>query len=137
MKKSIELNRERFEACCKNLCTKQETADNLGVSVDTLSRWCKREYGKPYQDICASLKSEAILTLRQTGLELAKRNPAVWIFLAKNYLGMTDEPHPIDTGEAQQAFLEAMKIGVKAIERIDLTKIAGIDIPEACGQETE
>lgn len=58
---------------------------------DTLSRWCKREYGLNFQDYkkqngLMRLKIE----LRRNQLELSKTNAAMAIFLGKNYLGQRD-----------------------------------------------
>ena len=62
------------------------------ANIDTLSRWCKREFGVNFQEY---FKQNGLMymkiSLRRAGIELAKKNAAVHIFYCKNYLGMTDK----------------------------------------------
>ena len=58
------------------------------ANIDTLSRWCKRTFGKTFQEFrvengAISLK----IKLRQNQLKLSERSAAMAIFLGKNYLG--------------------------------------------------
>ena len=62
-----------------------------GCSSDTIERWCKRTYGESFAERSAKMRNLSITRLRRAGWELAMKNPAVHIFYAKNYLGMTDQ----------------------------------------------
>jgi len=83
-------------------CTQEEICwffrDETGKSanIDTLTRWCKREFGMTFQEYfkqngCMALK----IQLRRNQVELSKRSAAMAIFLGKNYLGQTDRTEQI------------------------------------------
>jgi hypothetical protein len=78
--------------------------DHSGKSanVDTLSRWCKREYKmtfaeyhKKYGGMMRNYK------LRRYQIELAKTNAAMAIFLGKNYLGQKDSFETVDNSSIE------------------------------------
>lgn len=63
------------------------------ANVDTLSRWCKREYGQNFQDYKKQNELMALKTqLRKNQLELSKKSAAMAIFLGKQYLGQKEDP---------------------------------------------
>ena len=95
----IEINKEQFEKLCGYMCTQAEIADFFHVSVDTVARWCKRTYGENFAEIYKKKISSAKCTLRRYQMDLARINPAMAIFLGKQYLGQADKPEP-QNGEA-------------------------------------
>jgi methylphosphotriester-DNA--protein-cysteine methyltransferase len=61
------------------------------ANVDTLSRWCKREFGVNFQEYYRQNRYHALkIQLRRNQFELSKRSAAMAIFLGKNYLGQKD-----------------------------------------------
>ena len=61
------------------------------ANIDTLTRWCKREYGMTFQEFkqqnnLMSLK----IQLRKNQLELSKRSASMAIWLGKQYLDQED-----------------------------------------------
>lgn len=61
------------------------------ANPDTLSRWCKREYGLNFQEYKAQNELMPLrIQLRKNQLELSKKSAAMAIFLGKNYLGQRD-----------------------------------------------
>ena len=85
-------------------CTQEEICwffrDETGKSanVDTLTRWCKREFGMTFQEYfrqngCMALK----IQLRRNQINLSKSSASMAIFLGKNYLGQTDHVEIADT----------------------------------------
>lgn len=79
-------------------CTQEEICwffrDETGKSanIDTLTRWCKREFGMTFQEYfrqngCMALK----IQLRRNQMNLSKSSAAMAIFLGKNLLGQTDK----------------------------------------------
>ncbi len=85
-----EIDKEQFEKLCGLQCTKDEIADFLEVSPDTLERWAKREYGVNFAVVWRQKREKGRVSLRRAGFVLAQKNAAVHIFYAKNFLGMTD-----------------------------------------------
>lgn len=97
-----EIDKLDFESLMEIQCTLEEVAAFFdhklgGCSEDTIERWCKREYGTSFADISAKKKNLGKISLRRAGFALAKKNPTVHIFYAKNYLGMTDKYEQIVT----------------------------------------
>ena len=85
-----DIDKSNFEKLCALFCTLDEIAGFFDCSEDTIERWCKREYKQSFAEISAKKRGLGKISLRRSGLELAKKNAAVHIFYCKNYLGMTD-----------------------------------------------
>jgi hypothetical protein len=66
-------------------CTQEEIAAVLGCSVDTLQR--DSEFCGVYKKGLETAKA----SLRRKQFALAEKNPAMAIFLGKNYLGQVDK----------------------------------------------
>ncbi len=63
------------------------------VNIDTLSRWCVREFGCTFQDYRRQNGAMFLkIQLRKNQIALSKTSAAMAIFLGKNYLGQADEP---------------------------------------------
>lgn len=85
-----EIDRKNFEGLCGIQCTQEEICQFFDVTDKTLNSWCKRTYGESFSEVFAKKRGIGKISLRRAGFEMAKRNPSVHIFYAKNYLGMTD-----------------------------------------------
>lgn len=82
------------------------------ANIDTVSRWCKREFGKTFQEFREENGAMALkIQLRQNQLALSKKSAAMAIFLGKNYLGQKDniQYEDRDSIERLDALLAAMK----------------------------
>lgn len=86
-----EISQRSFENLCGLQCTQQEIANVLGVSVDTLERWCVREYGKKFAEVFNEKRAIGKVSLRRMQWKLAEKNTGMAIFLGKNYLNQRDE----------------------------------------------
>ena len=78
-------------------CTEKEICwffrDDNGrpVKEDTLSRWCKREFGMNFADFFRYNSGFARnISIRRNQLSLTKKSATMAIFLGKNYLGQRD-----------------------------------------------
>lgn len=78
------------------------------ISEDTLSRWCKREFGCTFAEFRAQNGAMLLkIQLRKNQLDLSKKSAAMGIWLGKQYLGQKDNP---DTGErADDPLLELFR----------------------------
>ena len=86
------INQETFEGLCAIQCTIAEVCAVLNVDETTLEKWCKETYdGKTFSKVFAEKREVGKVSLRRSGFKLAKTNPSVHIFYAKNHLGMTDK----------------------------------------------
>ena len=63
------------------------------VNVDTLSRWCKREFGCTFQEFRTQNNAHMLkIKLRRNQLYLSEKSAAMAIFLGKQYLSQKDNP---------------------------------------------
>lgn len=85
-----EIDAKQFESLCAMMCTEEEIASFFDCSVDTIERWCKREYGERFAEVYKVKSSNGKIALRRYQFELAKKSTAMAIFLGKNYLGQKD-----------------------------------------------
>ena len=85
-----EINKKEFEKLCSLQCTEVEICDWFDCCEDTLVAWCQRTYGKNFSEVFQQKRAGGKISLRRTGWKMAEENPAVWIFHAKNHLGMSD-----------------------------------------------
>lgn len=120
------INKDTFEALCKIQCTREEICSVLNVTKNTLQKWCKQTYAKPFDLVMVDLQGEGKASFRRMGIKLAEKNPSVWIFLAKNWLGMSDNPAPMASGEESKELAKAITSASKAINKIDITSFASI-----------
>lgn len=94
-----QIDRRQFEAMCHIFCTRSEIAAVFDVDEDTLSAWCKREYGETFSAVYKKKIEGGKASLRRTIMKQAEKSAAVAIFIAKNHLGMRDEQtveHKVD-----------------------------------------
>ncbi len=85
-----KIDRKEFEKLCGLQCTVEEIAAWFDCSVDTIERWCEKEYGQKFADVFSEKRSYGKISLRRTQWQLAEKNASMAIFLGKNYLGQRD-----------------------------------------------
>lgn len=85
-----EINKEQFAKLCGIFCTEEEIAGFFDCSVDTVGRFCKREYGATFAETYKKLSYAGKISLRRAQFRLAEKNATMAIFLGKNYLGQAD-----------------------------------------------
>ena len=87
------INKKQFESLCALQCTKEEIAAMFDVDADTLNTWCKANYeGKTFSAVFEIKKQAGNISLRRNLMKQSETNPATAIFLAKNRLGLRDNP---------------------------------------------
>ena len=123
------LTKEAFEFGLSIHATMNDITGYFHISKSTLQRWVKQNYnGATFEQKAVELRGFGNVSLLRHLFILSQKNAAVAIFLAKNWLGMSDDPKPVDTGEAKKEFTAAIKAATKALDEADLSSIA--DIPE-------
>ena len=108
-----QLSRSTFESLLKINPTQDEVCAVLGTNKNTLNRWCIENYGEGFLQLLKKGGQEYKTSLRRNLLMMSKKNGAVAIFLAKNELGMSDNPVPIPSGTEQQTFQRALSKAAK------------------------
>lgn len=85
-----EIEQKEFEKLCSLQCTEVEICEWFGVSDKTLANWCRDIYGMGFSEVFEQKRSAGKIALRRSMFQLAQKNATMAIFLAKNWLGMTD-----------------------------------------------
>lgn len=118
MKPFRDFSTDLFENMLEIQCTLDEICHVFSCAPNTLKSWIKREYGDKvkFEDVANRHRAKGKESLRRTLFNLAEKNPAVAIFLAKNYLGMSDDPQPASTGEEKKELDAAIRDGFKALK---------------------
>ena len=90
-RKRIEINRYQFEYLCGLQCTCEEIAGFFNCSVDTIERFCEREYKMRFAEVFKIKRQSGRISLRRHQFKLAERYPQMAIWLGKQYLNQTDK----------------------------------------------
>ena len=93
-----EINVQQFENLCGLQCTLEEIAAFFDCSVDTIERFCKREYKNTFAEVFKLKRGIGKISLRRSQWKLAEKYPAMAIFLGKQYLEQTDKVETTITG---------------------------------------
>lgn len=105
----IEIDKDQFEKLCGIQCTEEEVACFFGCSVDTVERWCKREYGMRFADVFKEKRKKGKVSLRRLQWQSAERgNVSMLIWLGKQYLGQSDSTVSETTLYADDGFVKAL-----------------------------
>lgn len=91
-------NKKAFSDLVGFGCTQEEICwffrDEGGkpANIDTLTRWCKREYGMTFQEFKIQNNLMALkIQVRKNQLELSKKSATMAIWLGKQYLNQEDK----------------------------------------------
>jgi IS30 family transposase len=91
-RKRIEIDQNLFEKLCVIHCTLEEIAGILNCAADTVERWAKRTYNRPFAEVKAQKASTGKMSLRRKMFEMANNGDRVMlIWLSKQHLGMSEK----------------------------------------------
>ena len=96
--KQIVIDWEKFESLCRMQCTLREIADAFNCSEATIERRVTEKYGCRFVDIFKRKRQGGLISLRQNMFKMAAKHPNMAIFLAKNWLGMTEKTEVTGAG---------------------------------------
>lgn len=85
-----EIDQSNFEKLCSIQCTEQEIAAFFDCDISTIARWCKKTYGKTFEDIANKKSALGKISLRRSQFKMAERSERMAIWLGKQYLNQTD-----------------------------------------------
>ena len=86
-----EIDWKGFENLCFLQCSIAEMCQWMHISHQTLERRCKEHYGETFGQVFAKKRIGGLISLRRNLFKLSEKNVAAAIFLAKNFLGMSDK----------------------------------------------
>ena len=104
-----KIDKGLFEKYLQYFSTKKAIADYFEVSEDTIEKFCKREYSTTFTAVAEQKREFTRNKLKAKMVEVALGgNVTMLIFLAKNWLGMSDKPaETVDTENTDEYFDEA------------------------------
>lgn len=111
-----QIDKETFEKLCDLQCTVEDLADFFSCSHDTIQRWCMAEYGESFASIHKKHMAKGKASLRRNMFRLSEKNATMAIFLAKNYLGMSDNVEVKADTSLMSALLDVVKGGKNEIQ---------------------
>lgn len=83
---------KEFEQLCAFQCTKLEICEWFSITDKTLENLIKQRYnGVGFSEVFQQKRSKGLVSLRRLQFQLAQKNPAMAIFLGKNYLDQKDK----------------------------------------------
>ena len=88
----IEIDWTEFEKLCELQATLEEIAGWFNCSVDTIENRVKEVHSITFSEYFSQKRSRGKISLRRRQMQLALNgNPAMLIFLGKNYLHQADK----------------------------------------------
>ena len=109
----IQIDRKQFVDLVGLGCTQDEICwffrDQSGkpISEDTLTRFCKREFGCTFADYRNQNSMMAFkIKLRRNQLQLSEKNAAMAIWLGKQVLGQTENPGELVASEPVRIIID-------------------------------
>ena len=95
---------EEFEKLCGLHCTQEEIAAWFECSIDTITRWCKRIYGKTFAELYNIYKAKGKISLRRLQLKHAEKSPYMAWKLGERW-GINTEAQSDENDEAFERLL--------------------------------
>lgn len=92
----IKIDKDQFEKLCGIQCTEEEIAGWFKCSIDTLNRWCKKEYNETFAETYKKYAADGKTSLRRYQFKLAQTNATMAIWLGKQYLGQREPQEDIN-----------------------------------------
>lgn len=86
---------QKVDAMLHIQCTGEEIASVLDVDYNTIDRHCKREFSMGFEEYAKIKKEGGKASLRRRQWALTETNPAMAIWLGKQWLGQKDKQDPI------------------------------------------
>ena len=87
----IEIDWKEFEQLCFLQCSLEDIAYWFKCSKKTIERNCYKHYGESFVPVFEKKCVGGKIKLRRNLVKLSEKNVAAAIFLAKNWLGMSDK----------------------------------------------
>ena len=125
----IEIDWNEFEKLCFLQCTLEEISSWFKCSEDTIERRCKENKKMNFADFFLKASAGGKISLRRAQFKSATGgNPALLIFLGKQYLGQKDKYELEHSGKDGGAMQHEHKLSVP--EAIEELKKRGVPVPD-------
>ena len=122
-----EVDFKLLDSLCAIQCTGEEIAAIIGVDYDTLNSHIKEKYGVGFSDYFKEKSAFGKASLRRKQWALADSNPAMAIFLGKNYLGQADKREVEETVKITVTMLEDVQGTFSRMRQLNNVKVVDIE----------
>jgi len=119
----INIDWGKFETYCAMQCTLREIAGYFDCSEMTIERKVKEHYGCCFVDTFKRKRQKGLMSLRVAMFKMAEKSPQMAIFLAKNWLGMTDKQEI--TGADGGALVTEIIVSTEAAKKLTKAIVDG------------
>lgn len=104
-----DIDKEKFEILAQGGCTEEFIAKFFSCSIDTLSRWMKKNYGMTFQDFQRNTKKWRKSMISNKMFEVAMSGDTkMLIWLSKAWLGMSESGPKEDTQNKTSKLYEVL-----------------------------
>ena len=125
-RQAFDCDKAEFEELCRQRNTEEDIADYFDVSSKTIQRWCKRTYGKSFDEVYKTFKTRGRVSLRRWMWKSAEEGSVTMqIYLSKNELGMSDK-NPDTSYDAALNKLDHILAGIDK----QASEVVTVDLPK-------
>jgi hypothetical protein len=115
----VQIDWDQFSKLCAMQCTLVEIAGWFNCSVDTIERACKSEQKRGFAELFGQKRGAGFVAIRRSQFQAATGgNPAMLIWLGKQWLGQRDRQDVVTITQVEQfsdAYIEAGRSLVESL----------------------
>ena len=90
-RRKIEIDFKELERLCYMQCSEQEVAQWFHCSIDTIASRVREKFDISFPEYFERHRVGGLICLRRNMFKMSEKSPQMAIFLAKNWLGMSDK----------------------------------------------
>jgi len=115
-RRKIEINFEELEKLCRFQCTEREIAEWFHCGISTIETRVREQFGVSFQNYFETKRVGGLVSLRRNMFKMSSTSPQMAIFLAKNWLRMSDS-HEI-TGAGGEAIKHEIIVSSESAKKL-------------------
>ena len=116
----IDIDKDQFKKLCGIQCTEEEIASWFKCSVDTIERYCRREFNMSFAETFKMFSADGKISLRRIQFRMAETNCSMAIWLGKQYLGQKDTQEVSVSGVTIDDTVKAMNEYFKGADTLPI-----------------
>jgi len=90
-RKKIEIDFKELERLCFLQCSEREIAEWFHCGISTIVTRVREQFGISFQEYFEKHRVGGLISLRRNMFKMSEKSPQMAIFLAKNWLDMSDK----------------------------------------------
>lgn len=113
-----EMTREMFEELGALQCEIPEILGYVGTSRDKLSRWCRKNYRLPLEDVLFMLRQDGLIEIRRAGFDQLRRSATLINQQHVRFLSAPADAKEAASEKALEEFIAMTSPGEKEVEEL-------------------